>query len=267
VARVRYARSLRDLERDLSLAETPPRELEVRSIRCVYESDSEVVQAVVPRPLEASPQAEVVVAFETLAWTLSSDVSVRFRSATFGVRVEYEGQPGIYPLTMPVDSEQVLVVGRERFGEPRKLAEVSLDGPTSEGTVSASVERMGVRFLAATGRLGESLGAREETEHAYCFKAFPSGDGRKGFDQDPQLVRLDLAHRFDRVWRLSGGLDLWESAYDPVADLPLRRLSGLVYAEGRTLRSGRALRPVPGEWLRPFLHQRYDAPDVEGVDV
>jgi len=52
MSRVRYAKSLRDLERAGELG-GGFLESTVRSIRCVYETDSEVAQAVVPRPLEA----------------------------------------------------------------------------------------------------------------------------------------------------------------------------------------------------------------------
>jgi hypothetical protein len=36
---------------------------------------------------------------------------------------------------------------------------------------------------------------------------------------------------------------------------------------GQTESNGRVLRPVPGAWLRPFLHQRYDDPAAQGIEV
>ena len=99
------------------------------------------------------------------------------------------------------------------------------------------------------------------------FCIFPAADPAKDFDHDPQLIRSDW--RFDptTAWGLVGDLELGESAYDPVADLPVRRLIDLEYAEGRYSRESRVLRPVPGDWLLPFLHQRDDAPWITGVDV
>ena len=55
-----------------------------------------------------------------------------------------------------------------------------------------------------------------------------------------------------------GNLVLRDSPFDPVADLPVRRLVSMVYEEGTTQSSGRVLRSVPAEWLLPYLHQRYD---------
>jgi hypothetical protein len=37
----------------------------------------------------------------------------------------------------------------------------------------------------------------------------------------------------------------------------------MTYEEGGTKSNGTVLRSVPGEWLRPFLHTRYD--DVAGM--
>lgn len=276
MGRVRYAKSIRDLERDAAslgrgLSST------VSSIRCVYETDAEAAHAVVPKPLEATHIPEVCVSFASIAMHVSPDVTIEIRSASFGVRVVYDGMLGSYPLTMPMSSEQAVLGGRERFGEPKKLAEIEFERASGSsrssgssrdsGSVSASVERMGVRYLAAIGVLRERLGPRDETEYAYCFKAFPSCQEGKGFDCDPQLVRLEWQHRYERVWRLEGGLELVDSPFDPVVDLPVRRIAEFEYTEGTTVSSGRVLRPVPGDWLLPFIHQRYDAPHVEGVDV
>ncbi len=270
MSRVRYAKSVRDLERGEGSGADFARleHLEnsrVRSIRCVYETDSEVAQAVVPKPLEASVQSEVCLSFAVVETRLSPDVTVQIRSASFGVRVDYNDKPGCYFLTMPTSSDQVVVRGRERFGEPRKIADIDFGGEGVE--VFASVERMGIRYLAARAIRVEELGPREVLEYGYCFKAFPSAVAGKGFDQDPQLVRLEWRHDFERVWRLDGELELRDSPFDPVADLPIRRIVEFEYTEGTTRRSGRVLRPVPGDWLLPFLHQKHDDPEVEGLDV
>ena len=268
MGRVRYVKNPRDLEADAD-AGRGHLTSSVRSIRCIYETDAEVAQACVPKPLEARVQPEVHLSFGSVAMHLTPDVTVEIRTASFGVRVEYDDKPGFYLITMPMSSEAATLGGRERFGEPKKLANIDFEASVGRGgdSVSASVERMGIRYLAAVGRRVEDLGPREQTEFGYCFKAFPSCEDDKHFDQDPQLVRLEWRHKYDRVWRLEGGIELWESPFDPVADLPVRRIVEFEYAEGTTESSGRVLRPVPGDWLLPFMHQRYDAPHTEGVEV
>lgn len=265
MGRVRYAKS----DRDLAEGEAEGGPGGVRTIRCRYETDAEVVRAIVPKPLEAHVSCEVTLSFSSVEPPASAERRTALRTARLGIRVDYDDKPGSYLLTVPMSSEAALLVERERFGAPGKLAriEFSASGGTSGSAVSAQVERMGVVFLAAVGTRVEDLGPRRVTEYEYGFKAFPGCADDQAFDQDPQLVRFEHRHRFDRVWRLEGGLQLWESAVDPVADLPVRRLVAFEYAEGSTVMTARALRPVPGEWLRPFLHQRYDAAGVEGVEV
>ena len=64
-----------------------------------------------------------------------------------------------------------------------------------------------------------------------------------------------------------GALVLGESPFDPVADVPVRRLVRCEYEEGTTQSNGRVLRSVPGDWFLPFLHDRYDDASGVGIEV
>jgi acetoacetate decarboxylase len=66
---------------------------------------------------------------------------------------------------------------------------------------------------------------------------------------------------------VTGELKLYDSPLDPVADLPVRRLLSAEYEEGTTQSAGKVLRAVPGEWLLPFLHQRYDDTSGLGIEI
>jgi acetoacetate decarboxylase len=264
MARVRWVKSLEQVKR---AAEANPEFLpsSVRSIRCVYETDPAIVAAVIPRPLVAAARPEVCVTFSHVAMELGPGVSFEIGSAIFGVRASYDGAEGIYLLAMPMTAEQAVIPGRETYGEPKKIAAIEF---SAEGDrVAARVTRMGVTYLEASGTLGESLGARDFTEIAYCVKAFPSCEKGKGFDQEPLLVRLNWHHQQKNVQRVTGELTLRESPFDPVADLPVRKLLRLEYEVGRTESNGEVLRAIPGEWLLPFLHGRYDDPSAEGIEV
>lgn len=259
MARVRYARSLRDLE-DAKRARRVADEAEVRLLACRYETDPEAIAAVVPRPLEAAPESEVAIAV-----AVSRAGGETRAGALIGAQVEYGGVAALMPIAMPCDDEAAVLEGRERFGEPRKRAEVELDASIDH--VSAGVTRRGVSFLRLGGRRGEALDFPEWKGTSFSFKAFPSADPTKDFDHDPQLVRSDWRFVAEAAWRVEGGLELWDSPFDPIADLPVRRLVGVTYAEGTVRREARVLRPIPGDWLLPFLHQRDDAPATRGVDV
>jgi len=266
MGRVRYVRNQRDIERAREqLREGEERGHAFRSIRCVYETDAEVVSAIVPRPLDVLAQPEIEVEFLSVEVPAAGDMTARVLSASVGVRVEYDGVFGVYPLSMPTADGAWVASGRERFGEPRKLAEIDLS--LAEDVVAASVVRKSIPYLRVTGARREARAVRDEVEVAYCFKAFASADPSKDFDQDPQLVRVESHLAIENACALEGGLELWDSAFDPIADLPVRRLVDFEFREGRRHVVGRVLRPVPGDWLIPFLHQRDDQPDTVGVDV
>jgi acetoacetate decarboxylase len=264
MARVRYVKTVEQLEKS---AKANPEFLSstVRSLRAVYETDPAIAAAVTPRPLVASPRGEVCVTFSHVAMHIRPGLTIEIGSGVFGVRASHEGVEGTYLLTMPMTAEQAVLGGRDTFGEPKKIAQIAFE---REGdAVSARSLRMGIPYLELRGTVREALPAREFTEYGYCYKALPSCEKPGAFDGDPLLVRLEWKHAHRVVNRVEGEVILRESPFDPVVDLPVRRLVRLEYEEGTSQSNGRVLRSVPGEWLLPFLHQRYDDPGAPGVDV
>lgn len=264
MARLRYAKTLDQVKQS---ADADPEFLQstVRSIRCVYETDPAVARALIPRPLVAAPRPEIQLTVSQVAIHVGPERTIEIGSAVFGAAVVYDGVPGTWLVTMPMTSEAAVIGGRETYGEPKKLADV--DFRLEDGRASATVTRMGIPYLEVRGTLGEELGTRFFVEHAYCAKALPSCEKGKGFDVDPLLVRLEWSHEHRRVARMEGEVILRESAFDPVADVPVRRLVRMEYEEGSTRSSGRVLRSLPGSWLLPVLHQRYDDPLAPGIEI
>jgi acetoacetate decarboxylase len=263
MTQLRYVKSLEQVKRD---AERNPEFLEstVRSLRVVYETAPPIAAALVPKPLQPS-RPEICVTFSHVAMHVTPEVTIEIGSAIFGVRASYDGVEGIWLITMPMTSEQAVIGGRETYGEPKKIAKI--DFHKDGDRVAASVSRMGVTYLEAKGALAESLGPREFVEYGFCVKALASCEKTKGFDGEPLLVRLDWKQRHRVVNRVVGELVLRASPFDPVVDVPVRKLLRMEYEEGTSESNGRVLRPVPGEWLLPFLHQRYDDPRAQGIEV
>ncbi len=117
---------------------------------------------------------------------------------------------------------------------------------------------MGMTYLSVSGTVGAALGAREFTEYGYCVKASPSCEKSARFDGDPLLVRLEWRHKHRARGEWTAALTLGESPFDPVADVPVAALVRCEYEEGGSQSNGKVLRAIPGEWLLPFLHGRYD---------
>ncbi|MEI7753022.1 MAG: acetoacetate decarboxylase family protein [Actinomycetota bacterium] len=243
------------------------RELETTSVdtwattlTAVYETDPEAIAAVLPQPLTPSTEPLVRVTFATV------DIGhgrAPFGAGTFSVEAMHDGLIGGYPLVMPMTTEQAVVGGRETFGEPKKLADVTLTRVGDD--VRGWFARMGVTFVEINGRVvGEEpiTPDRRRTDFYFKFLLDPSG---KGFDSDPALVYCHRDEKTRAVWKVDGELILRESKFDPVADLPVRKLRYMEFAERSSKQHGEIITTVPGEWVRPFVHQRYDDLSVIGA--
>jgi acetoacetate decarboxylase len=227
----------------------------------IYETHPEAIEAVLPAPLlpPEEPLVRVTIA--------SVDVGrgyPPFGAGTFAVMASHEGTDGDYALVMPMTTEQSVIGGRETFGEPKKIADVVL---TRDGEdVCGMVTRMGVTFVEVNGKVAEALAPTPPRRRtSFYFKFLPSPDG-KGFDAEPCLVYCHRDETTRTLARLEGAVTLRESRFDPVADLPVLRLRAMELAERTSVQRGEIHSRVPGEWLVPFVHQRYDDLSPLGTD-
>lgn len=231
-----------------------------KTLTGVYETDPDVVAAVLPPPLEPTGDA---LARVTIA-TVDIEGLPTFGAATVAVTARHEGTDGDYALVMPMTTEQSVIGGRETFGEPKKIAQVTLerDGERVRGAIT----RMGVTFVEVSGRLVEELPLTPDRRRtSFYFKFLPAPDG-KGFDAEPSLVYCHRDETTRKLERVDGEITLRESRFDPVVDLPVRRIVSMELAERRSVQRGEIHGQVPGEWLRPFVHQRYDDLSPVGED-
>ena len=124
--------------------------------------------------------------------------------------------------------------------------------------VTGTFARMGVEIVNVSGRIGPELALPDtETRTDFYLKFLPSPDG-KGFDSDPALVYCHRTEQTRRLEKVDGEVILRESRFDPVADLPVRELLEITLAERSSVQRGEIHGTVPGEWIRPYVHQRYD---------
>ena len=260
MTRIRYGARSPEQLRNREL-ETTSVETWATTLTAIYETDADAIAAVLPQPLIPSATPIVRVAIATVDVGRGYPV---FGAGTFAVQAMHRDMLGYYPLVMPMTTEQAVIGGRETFGEPKKLANVTLhrDGDA----VSGSFSRLGVTFVEISGRIVREIPPfPDERRSDFYFKFLldPSG---KGFDSDPWLV---YCHRDERTRSLAvveGTITLGESRFDPVADLPVRKVLSIEFAERASSQRGELIQTVPGEWIRPFVHQRYDDLSVLGSD-
>lgn len=219
----------------------------------LWETDPDAVAAVLPPPLKPTGRA--------LARVGVSKVDLpgyRLGAGSFAVAAAHDGTEGWYPLVMPMTHERALTGGREVFGEPEKLGEVTVerDGPA----VRASLARHGIAFVEVRGTVTGALPLPEPSQKTdFYFKFLPAVDG-SGFDGEPVLVHCVRHEKARRLEAVTGEVVLRESVYDPVADLPVRRLLEITLGEKTSDQRGRVAERVDPRALLPYVHQRYDDP-------
>lgn len=222
-----------------------------RNLLAYYEADPEIIAAVLPRPLQPSePHVRV-----NLAQVDMPD-GTPLGAGTFSVRCTLDGTPGSYDLLMIMSTEAAVTGGRETFGEPKKIGTAGIvrNGDEIVGTMG----RNGVDLVQVRGRVAEQLAPEPVTERfAFYFKFMLDPAGGR-FDGDPRLVRVRRTQEDRLRERVEGDVILRDSRFDPVADLPVRRVVSITYTESQQTQTGEILRTVPAEWLWPFRHQRYD---------
>jgi acetoacetate decarboxylase len=227
------------------------------AVTVVWETDPDVIRAVLPPPLEPSePTARI--RFATV--DMGTGIPI-FGAGWFGVRAKHGSVEGEYPLFMPMTTEQATIGGRETYGEPKKIGGVSI---ALEGdALTAKFERMGFILAEVSGTIGEPLDIPPRDKVDFYFKCSPSPDG-KGFDTEPALVHV-RRHEEARDGRaIDGTLKLGDSPVDPLGDIPVARIISMAYARVTTTQAGEVVERVPADWLLPFVHQRYDDLSVLG---
>jgi acetoacetate decarboxylase len=239
--------------------EAVQRQIWTRAVTVVFETDPAAIEAVLPPPLEPSAVSTARLRIATV--DMGTGLKP-FGAGWFGVRGRHGSTEGEYALFMPMTTEQATIGGRETFGEPKKIADVTLqlDGDR----VSAWIERMGFRVAEIAGQLGEERPGYEKDKVDFYFKLNPNPDG-VGLDGDPPMVYCHRHESARAVRRIDGELKLMESPLDPVADFPVQRVISMEYAEIAGTQRGEIVGTVPATDLLPYVHQRYDDLSVLGA--
>ena len=229
------------------------------AVTAIYETDPEIIAAVLPPPLEPGPEPLVRI---TITRVEMPGLPV-FGAGWIGVQARHEDRLGEYPILMPMTTEQSLIGGREVNGEPKKLAEVEVTATaTTCRPASPAWARSSARSPAASASTRENY---ELAKTDFWFKLSPSCEEAGVLDQDPLLVYGEKTERTRVHEGIEGELILKEAPLDPVADLVVRRMVDLNWTERASTQVGRVIGPVPRAGLEPFIHQRYDDLSVLGA--
>ncbi|MBK9467080.1 MAG: acetoacetate decarboxylase family protein [Gammaproteobacteria bacterium] len=234
----------------------------MRSLRVRYETDPEIHAALLPRPLQPSARPEIFIQHANVSMHVRPGQDVDIGAATVGVKCSFEGTEGYYVLAMPMQGEFVVIGGRERFGEPKKIAEVAsmeIDG----NRVTTVIARHGIAFLEMRGEIGESLAVPAPfMEYFFCHKGAAAHRRRR------RLRRTGASHPAQLAAQLQRRQAHPQPAGDPARKRvrPAHRRAGAAHRRDAARRGRHAdqrtdprrdTRRIPGEPHPPALRRRH----------
>ena len=139
------------------------------------------------------------------------------------VAADYDGTSGDYTLGIGIDQEAAVFISKERFGQPKYVADIHYFRMLDH--VEARVSHQGYTFVEFHG---DVVGVQENVEDAdqneWWIKYARDIDMTPGgYDFPPHVVHVYSRYGTARLEKLEGEIVLRESPWDPIATLlPLR---------------------------------------------
>ncbi len=239
-------------------------------LNLIWETTPEAIAALLPPPLKPASRPLV---FAFIADYPSTNFSVPYKESALLVRASYKGEEGFYCLSMPVTDDMAMAGGREGWGYPKKMANISF---SREGdTVTGYTERHGIKFMQVkaklTGKVNNDNAALDEvlalginpdgefSDKSYLFKSSPSPVAKGLFDYPPLLVEGVTRFRPKTFTWAEVEIDLTPSAYDPWSEIPVKRMLGGFYTVGdNSMLHGRVLQKVNDLEFLPYALLKWE---------
>jgi acetoacetate decarboxylase len=215
-----------------------------------YETDRELLREAVPEPLEPNPDGQVM-----YEWIRMPDSSGFGDYTESGIVIPclFKGEPVNYTAQMYLDDEPPIAGGREIWGFPKKNANPRLE--VIHDTLTGVLEYAGIVVAVATmgykhqHLLYDVAGRRQCSTDSIVermnktqvnLKIIPDVDGTAAIAQLVAYELVDL--QVKGGWSGPARLQLHAHVNAPVADLPVRSVSGGVhFIADLTLPYGRVL--------------------------
>ncbi|MGL6029107.1 MAG: acetoacetate decarboxylase [Legionella sp.] len=204
-----------------------------------YETDIDLLRAIVPAPLEVT---EPLVKFEFIRMPDSTGFGDYTESGQV-IPVCYKGKEGAYTHAMYLDDHPPIAGGREIWGFPKKLANPSLSvvhetliGSLDYGPCRIATATMGYKYEA----IDHKKIAKSLTAAGYLLKIIPHVDGSARICELVEYHVSDVTIK--GAWQGPAQLELAHHALAPVASLPVKRIvSAVHFISDLTLPYGRVV--------------------------
>lgn len=222
-------------------------------IEVEFETTPEFVREVLPPCL--SPAEAPTGIINVSKW--EGEMCGEFGGAIIWIRARHEAVEGLYCLLMLISGDMPVTLGREVWGECKKVGSMDLfrDGPYMFGYG----ERNGTRLIEVEAEFGPDLGPLKVTDTLYELKAQFNATG-DGLQYDPILVELRADGAYTNVREGTATVKLTGSRFDPVDEIPIVSVGTATHVIGESCY--RAVRQFPQpdhDTLMPYILGRsYD---------
>jgi acetoacetate decarboxylase len=235
-------------------------------ITIFFETTPQTLARLLPPPLK--PGA-LPIGFVFVANYPRTNFGVTYRESALFLRAEFNGEEGSYCLSMPVTNDIALILGREVFGYPKKMADIHL--ARKETNMEGWTERHKVRFMEVKARLtgkcndevAQAIIAQNYQSPSdaliYNFKYFPAPE-QNGFDYNPRLIKeiIRMNHRVVEFGEAT--LVLKSSPHDPWGDVEMVRVLGAVHTVGdNVMLPGSVVAEADAKEFAPYASMKLDA--------
>ncbi len=191
-----------------------------------YRTDRDALRAVVPEPLEVT---EPHVKYEFIRMPDSTGFGDYTESGQV-IPVSFNGQKGGYVHSMYLNDDAPIAGGREIWGFPKKLAEPALRtekntlvGTLDAGSVRVATGTMGYKHKALDiSTVAQSLGGAN-----FLLKIIPHVDCTPRICELVRYYMTDITVK--GAWEGPAGLQLFDHALAPVAELPVLEVLSAVH--------------------------------------
>jgi acetoacetate decarboxylase len=236
----------------------------------IWETTPEAIERLLPPPLKPA-EKPLVLAF--VADYPSTNFSLPYKESALLIRASFESKEGFYCLAMPVTNDMAMAGGREIWGYPKKLANISLQ--RTGDTVEGWTERHGIQFMKVTanltGKLNDNsamdellgMGLNPEGEYSdiqFNFKHSPSPVAGEAFDYPPRLIQGETVFRPKTFTFAEVEIELTPSEFDPWHEVPVARMLGGFYSVGDNsmLNDGKVLAEVDSIEFAPYAFLKWE---------
>lgn len=244
-----YVRTAEEISRIQAMTRRAVFTLEGVSIE--FETTAEFARSVLPPCLEPDGARGIATVSR---W--QAGVCGEFESTAIMLNAKWGEYVGTYFLTLIVSGDMPVTIGRELWGEPKKLGTTQFyrDG----NDVYGFAERNGTRIAQIDASFTEDLGPQEVKGYALEVNGYLGHDA--SLVADPFVAAFLNTRKFDSVRQGTAQLTFTGTDFDPVDEIPVLSTGRALHYSGESIyeEAARSTLPDRETYLPYILGRSYD---------